>query len=315
MPTAGREMPFEGNQYGEEYSDINEFVSDQLHTDLGRSQLGIPAAVDDYRRLCSQSVPNTRHTATSQCSSWDTISGTSNTESYSLIGDLHLENSPVEHDVTDQSAAPPQITVSELHGGYSLDAGIFHPPWNGQQAYGALGFAPQSLPPLQTDLLPRFDYTPDPSPSSHSRSSSGSFANQSPREGFTSEPSCDATSSFSYLDLSPRGWAAGDLSAYDYHIETVRHSANQNTEEISSASGSVISPSISTIRALAATSGYEYAQKDSNQDSNAVPVLHGQKRKRQSPKLSSKRKDLPKINKVREKHACIRCKFMREPVR
>ena len=307
MANAGREMSFEENQYGGEYAQIDNLVFGQLGTDLDRSQLGIPAAVDDFPRLCSQSVPNTRHTATSQSSSWDTISGTSNTESYSFLSDVPFESVPVQYSATNERTVAPQITLSGPQVQPVQHGNVLNAHRSGQHSYGGHRSTFQALQRVQTDFDTAFDIRPSASPSNHSHSSSGSFANQSPQGDLFNDQAYDPISPFSDLALSP---GLAGFNSFEYRPRDTGNLEVQNTEEPIPQQDFIDNQSISTIRAPSESQAYPQADVDSS----IAPISRGRKRKGLHSSSSPKRQNLNKINVIRGIGACIMCRFMHEPV-
>lgn len=308
METFSINDPADRERCGVDSLDLNSFVTERRRTGTDRSRPGIPA--DDYTPgAFFQADSSTGLPSTSQGSTWETVSGTSHSQDFSLVDGVQDESIPAESQSLHGRALPPDITFTEPPLQSAHDAGSRFDQWNRPQMGGDQA---QIFPHLQPASTGSLDFGPGTPISDISRSVSSLMVDtifQQPPPNVQAYFTPDMFM-FPAFDLLSGFQTSGRSSSIGCLPDDSGQLGFSDTGESTSASDSV-SPSSANRR-------YEsYAGPVHRHDDSHLTITtpsHTLKRKRSSPSSPPTRTNLDKINGVRERHACIRCRFLHEEV-
>ena len=290
-----------------EQQDITNMVSVCLRTDSDRSRPGIPAENDVYHeaRFQQQSNSPMAFLPTNQGSSWDRLSSTSYSQSYSNLNMPQIEGIQGQDQSRHSSALLlPLVTYNPVRAASQSDSGGLsymrsnpgQPVLDQPHAY----LPSQSISPVSPG--PKV-FTPN---SSTTTSSNPGFDSL---EHMTSQELLNRGSPFETEFIGPefgpeyREFLLGDVESHQFpgstpFINSPQQFDNSFMNHMQSSQVNLTSPT----------------HRQHGIPVSVVKASRGTKRKRLDPSSNPPRKDLSKINQVREQHACILCRKLHEEV-
>ena len=286
---------------GSDYQDVDTLVAERRRTESHRSRPGIPAANEIYCDLAFAS--------SSQESSWETMSETSHSQSYSFVG------SDANSSVEDHLLA---TTVLQA----PMNCGIAQPPsfqntnippgrWSGAQPNERIQSS-SSLQPIQTRFSDHAGQSPDAlSPPNVDYAHPGRVMSGGLHPPVAYGSTCEIMHFFSDSDLSPVSPGISGSSPGPFPPGSISPSHISDAAEPTS-TPDIINPSFIVDRY---SSGVSPAGQEIDVEWVTPPSSHSQKRKREDSTPSKQRPNLSEINDVREIGACIPCKLLHEKVR
>ena len=285
---------------------LHELLIERRHSDSGRLPLGIPPQNDAYQNLSLQSNQATELPADSQGSSWDRLSRTSHSPSYSFPdanqteSNLSFAESPTTGIINPQIMLPVSEAQATQEPRFSYNPGLqclkndkHHSDYTSSQPGSSHGIGHTSsivIPSVELSQYgPRDDWISD-----HLSYSA------STREILSSPTPMDPTLDFREL---------GTTDGPEYPSAVLRLSEDSELGSYLSASNSNIASPESGLQPpdTILSSG---RSKQPLEPPSASGV-HKRKRTLSSP---SGRRGLLKINDVRDKGACLLCQFLHEEV-
>ncbi len=285
---------YHGNdQYGIDPSELHNTVIDSRRRDSEKSLLGIPAESDEY--------PTTTPTSTSQ-GSWETISKTSHSPSYSVVDVPQNDDGPAGSQSLHGVALPPHVRFDGPPEPPTQRSSASYTQWIEQQPYMEQQSSFPFSQPIQSRPSVPFVVAPDPSIPDRP------FINTSLQGMVTDEQAYSTLGQISMFTPSPYLENLGFLSPTECPPGDIGYSEFSDTGESTSAS-EFVDPSILS-RELA--SDANLVPRDNNIQLSVRPTARVHKRKHSSP--SSQRSNLDEINQVRKRGACVRCRTLHESV-
>ena len=311
VPTPARGDNANRPQYDAYPQELHVSIPKNRHMHQDRSLLGIPAENDDYRRgLSTQCTVSIGLASSGHGSSWETMSATSYTQSPSLLDSIQHENIPAESQGFHNGTIQPQMLFNRAQSPSTQNVGASDLHWAGQQPYPEMDPAFHSLQSMQLGSSDQCDLSPDVSPASIGHPASRPLEFRSWQDPALRNQVISPIAPSSPYEPLPdfRGLQSSNPMEYPSREAEPWENARVMGAAFTSVS---IDPLLAT-PAQALNASLRYTQDD--KASSIAPALHDSKRKRSDRSAHSPRINLRKINKVREKHACLTCKLLHEEV-
>ena len=285
-------------------------VSERRRTDSDRSRLGIPAENDIFHQArLPQSDPSNAIVSTSQGSSWENLSSTSYSQSYSFVNTTQVEGVQERDQSLQPQALLPPIMYSQAQALSDLNVGCHYTQWSPEHSVTDDPTMLRSSPVILSDSPGPNVFTPNSSNTSDGYPGSDYRDHMSPQEPISPVPMFDATLIDPEFDSFQRPMTAEFLEVLPGDTETRTY-----LDPATFIPGP--QPFDASVMGNMHSSQMSMASPSNRQDSIHVSIeepSRGTKRKRIDPP-NPPRKDIDKINKVREEHACILCRKLHENV-
>ena len=301
----------EQNQSNIDYLELDDLISPHRRASSDRSLLGIPAEGDHYQfRPPAQGVRYDRPTSVSQSSSWETLSATSHTPSFSMIDACHNENTIIGTQNPYDSPVYPYASLGEAPVGSAGNSTSLFGPWN--QDHTIKGPDSSFIPsePPQSDCQIPVSLAAGISNCDVYPSTSRLMIDTSLHEQWQIGESYNNCNQFPEFDNTKSFVDYMIPNSIDHPSDGLNDLDTSDDVEPTSASDAIESPPENGPFSL------ESSPRDQQSGTHLGIPTASRKRKRQRTKSTSPstRPDLPKINGVRRKGACYPCRALNEAV-